>query len=1043
MASRIDALCDAFEGRWRRRERPRIEEFLAQAPDQWKANAFCELAEIELSYRLRASERPRPGEYRDRFPEYTDLIDRLFRKAASARRMGAYELLEVIGRGGMGVVYLARHEMLDQTVALKVLPERCLADPQAVGRFQREMKLIGGLASPHIVRAYNAGEEQGQLYLAMEFVDGVTLQQLVKQFGAAPVGVAAEIIRQAAIGLQHAFAKGLVHRDIKPGNLMLSVEGEVKLLDLGLGRLRADLEATRQLSQHDLSVSGMAMGTVDYMAPEQWKDSSAVDIRADIYALGCTLFYLVTGKPPYGGDDYPTDRDKLHAHTTVPPPSLQEARPGVPEEFDWLLGRLLAKDPNERLDEPIELARFLAPFADAEATRRFAQAAADSKLLDRSKLLQGSDGTLPDRLRDTDVSPLGGSRKEAASGHTTITLPLSPRMAIFAAVVALAAVLGGLLFTLWPDPPHGRAGELAAAPGLNGGWWFDETPWLTPSLRVQLYRASASGERMLGGKVLPALLDRSRSGDVARLYDDLREVSAALRPRLKPREAEVVGLMWRIQPESRTEEGWLEELDGVAARLAAISDRSATENHLFAVLQHRRGRAHWKEAEAAYRAAIAAYTQEDAAPLLALCRMDFGQLLFAEKKLIESLGEFQQARKDFAAPTIEFASLVAEAESQRDRGGYLSQALERFTDAEKLSAIPEDHPLRSYLHEQRAWALLDAWRLKEAKESFEQARTQRDREARPESNERLPNRRALFYYLWTWQGEAMTDFFRGDFESARQSFSGLDQEIESGLGGKVVGAGYRLSQRQQSEYRQRRPNAYERWADCYLCGDLPSEGAVRQQYLEEAKTKLRSCVDKAVELGFERDARAPHVLRIRYKHSIAVAMADGPERARELFQAAQADEDAMIAAGVFTEPYRSVFFAAKTLAAGMIDILDTGDAEAVTRGTDTLKRALLTSEIADPDKVSRGNIDVILLGFETLADSGRLTDDPETLHRFARRFILMVGPARESAGGELDRYLSRYVNAVRDAVAQGRTADPGATSLEQDLAALDALLHRI
>src|SRR5262249_33329567 len=199
---------------------------------------------------------------------------------------GEFRIDEFLNRGGMGEVYKAFHLKLQQPVALKVLPAERMSDPAAVARFQREMAAVGRLDHPHIVRASHAGERDGIHYLVMDFVDGIDLARLIEQTGPLPAAAACHLVQQSAIALQYAHEQGLVHRDIKPSNLMLSAEGRMKVLDFGLARLRPD-----RIEPGDLTRPGDWMGTADYMAPEQWLDARSVDIRADIYSLGCTLYY--------------------------------------------------------------------------------------------------------------------------------------------------------------------------------------------------------------------------------------------------------------------------------------------------------------------------------------------------------------------------------------------------------------------------------------------------------------------------------------------------------------------------------------------------------------------------------------------------------------------------------------------------------------------------------------------------------------------------------------------------------------------------------
>ena len=281
-----------------------------------------------------------------------------------------YQLLVELGHGGMGTVYKALHSKLKKIVALKVLPSARMKHAHAVERFELEMEAVGRLSHPNIVAAYDAGEHEGTHFLVMEHIDGVDLSELVNRLGPLPIADACELIRQAALGLQHAHEHSLVHRDIKPSNLMLTAGGQVKILDLGLARLHNG-------DRKELTSTGQLMGTVDYMAPEQTDDSHDVDIRADLYSLGATLFKLLCGAAPYADPRYNTVLKKLKAMATVPTPSIRDRRPDVPDELAVVVERLLAKEPEERFATPEAVAEALAPFADgadlSQLASRFVQ----------------------------------------------------------------------------------------------------------------------------------------------------------------------------------------------------------------------------------------------------------------------------------------------------------------------------------------------------------------------------------------------------------------------------------------------------------------------------------------------------------------------------------------------------------------------------------------------------------------------------------------------------------------------------------------------
>jgi serine/threonine protein kinase/formylglycine-generating enzyme required for sulfatase activity len=254
--------------------------------------------------------------------------------------LGNYVVLDLLGQGGVGMVLKAEHRRMERIVAIKMLSPNVTKTPEAMQRFQREVKAAARLMHPHIVTALDADESRGVHFLVMEYVEGIDLSALIKADGPVSPETAIPWVIQAARGLQYAHDNGVVHRDIKPSNMLLDKQGTIKILDMGLARIDS-----AGADQDQLTGTGQIMGTVDYMAPEQAIDTKSADARADIYSLGISLWYLLTGRPVYAGE---TPVEKLMAHQTKPIPSLCDACSEVSPELEAIFTKMVAKKPDER-----------------------------------------------------------------------------------------------------------------------------------------------------------------------------------------------------------------------------------------------------------------------------------------------------------------------------------------------------------------------------------------------------------------------------------------------------------------------------------------------------------------------------------------------------------------------------------------------------------------------------------------------------------------------------------------------------------------------
>ena len=277
--------------------------------------------------------------------------DRLLEGRHKGFFLGKYKLLGLLGTGGMSSVYLAEHVLMQRRVAIKVLPKSRVEDTSYLARFHREARAAASLDHRNIVRAYDVDNEGSIHYLVMEYVDGRDLQHIVQEDGPLDYVAVADYIRQAAEGLAHAHESGLIHRDVKPANLLVDQKNVIKLLDLGLARFTDEDKASLTVA-FDENV----LGTADYLAPEQALDSHGVDARADIYGLGCSMYFLLTGHAPFVGGTLP---QRLMMHQKEPPPSVFIDRPDAPPDLVAICMKMVAKKPDDRYQSAEEVARTL------------------------------------------------------------------------------------------------------------------------------------------------------------------------------------------------------------------------------------------------------------------------------------------------------------------------------------------------------------------------------------------------------------------------------------------------------------------------------------------------------------------------------------------------------------------------------------------------------------------------------------------------------------------------------------------------------------
>ncbi len=462
---RINQLCDAAELQWKGGEPPDLSALLAQVEPAARLTLVRELIALDAACRRMAKLPMDPSAYAALLPELTvaqvqgwlgettlpgepvtpvfperalmpDVLAHLRSRSDQPPRLGEYLLLELLGGGGMGEVYRAEHQRMQRQVALKVLRGPYLSDPLHLRRFEREIRAAARLSHPHIVQAYDAGEDQGVHFLVTELVEGGDLSQRVRREGPLSWPQAARCIQQAAEGLAYAHEHGVIHRDIKPSNLLLDRQQNVKVADLGLARFERELETPAEQMLTQVTASGAMLGTALFMAPEQARNAKNADARSDIYSLGCTLHFLLTGKPLYEGDSM---LDTLLAHASAPLPPLPDA--SAPPALQQLYQRMIAKRPEDRPQTMAEVAAELARLTAPALSRTTPSAVAASPAPRRPRPLWWLAAAVP-----AAVLALGAWLLRPAPPTTTSHAPTASTPATATPPGSVASFTGGLEF---------------------------------------------------------------------------------------------------------------------------------------------------------------------------------------------------------------------------------------------------------------------------------------------------------------------------------------------------------------------------------------------------------------------------------------------------------------------------------------------------------------------------------------------------------------------------------------------------------------------
>ncbi len=1005
VGTRLEQVCDAFESHWRRAlggdtGRPEIERFLdgISAQERW---AFLrELILTDQQYRELVGEAVGAGEYEQRFPEFSEFIPALFRSMPSLERIRDYRLLEVIGRGGMGVVYRARHMRLGKARAVKVLARHLLDNQEALERFRLEVENSGRLDHPNIVQALDAGEENDVHFLVMEFVEGWDLTRLVESGERLTVEAACELIRQASVGLQHAHDNFLVHRDIKPSNLMLSQNGSVKILDLGLARFIAE-----QSPETRLTATSAPMGTCDYMAPEQWSDASSVDIRADIYSLGCTLFYLLTARPPFSGEDHKSLVQKQLAHQRARVPSVLETRTDAPDELQYVIERMMAKEPDDRYAEPAEVVEDIEDFAQPSSVQSLVSSLAEP-------------GARRDVPTDPLISPSLNDTKKSSRRRRKRRRPWDKpwyrQPAWLAAVVLLAALILTLVSVLRPQrASENLVRDIETLPGLNGQWWFDEMPWYTPFARTAVAEALRTEDAVA---VLGDDAEGYLDSNVAQVQTWLGKAVDRCRDSLSAQQLQLLDELTAVSSE-RLEDEELKERLRQSYDTFAQDRQEWTDDDLYtrAVLEHKLAALSndgdmADRAIASYDAALAEYgrAKKSGSTLGLLCQADSARLCsLVLSNYDEAFQRFRAALTPDAPLLFEVETRAAFGHASRKAGDYRDDEFQRAkTRLQDSNKIEEGHPLLAHVCERYAWSLMDRWNVRKAEREFKTAYSIRHLNW----NEGKGNPFASIYRFHNLHGLAMAQRYLGNVASAEVKYTELIAEIklelEKGESQESPPPGH---QRYLRDLRERLTNSKERLADCVLYHEAAL--GPEADRLEIASVRYREATDEAEDLG----AKIVHTL----KQSIVLALMGDVKTARERLE--EARQQSVIGEG--SKRVDVVLSLAER-------ILDYKEAEDPTAGHGALGQFLLQQCHLSPyEQLRRETLELqllcaeLLLRSELASEAGQAvpSEDLEYLETLLGRF---TGHLKEhSAVDEMLPFLRRFYDLAISVIGQTQPVD--------------------
>jgi serine/threonine protein kinase len=920
---------------------------------------------------------------------------------------GDYVKVRRLGGGGMGEVFLARHVALGREFALKEIKLECLRNSDRAEfekRFRREIEACGRLEHhPNLVNVTNTGTtDDGVPYLVMDYIEGLDLKQVIERSGPLPAPVAAKIIHDAAAGLAHAHEKGLVHRDIKPSNIMISKHGVVVVLDLGLARV---VESDRQASV--VSMPGL-VGSFDYMSPEQCREEEHVDSRADIYALGCTLYFLLKGEPPFLSAK--SIFQKLNAHQQDPLPEL--SRTDLDPALLAAMQRMTAKDRDERFANLNEVAAMLRPLSRdvqldvlvkhaPQRIRETIESESHSTVAYQTRRVMhtSTEGALGASITRRTDETSGSSRFGSATRVIRRQLTRRRFLAIGSLAAVGAAAAGGVV---WNRRRKAAADFLGTLPGLNGRWWFDEVPWFLPDVRWHL----AQSLNLWSGE-FDSLLAAANAPNIPAFYDLLRTTIEALQPSWPEETRQRFRLLKAFNPEKLTEEAVRDVMNQIATQLKTKQtegELDGAEWHLLAIMRHQHNE--FADAATAYDSALAAYQSEGRLGLAALCLSDWGQVRLQERKPALAQEKFNRAREILFQQSqtpretlrlFELESLCGEADSHRGYNNW-GEARERFLRAMPIAeSLSAHHPLRAFFHERTGFYHLDMWRVDRAKRDFATGLGIR------EQNDRDGNERAVQGIWWNRQGQAMADYYLNDAESCIAA-------IESLLPEGMAEMSNRYTDRQMRELRARRPNLLERLADAKWI-----ETETRSEAVDHLTQAIRIAEDVD---DFRADGRWSVLVRLKFKLAILSLITGDAAKARTVLEDAEREATEFGKSGVVARASRAgrsgrppSFEATQKIASACLD-WQSSDQETRAAG---LQR-LLDQFQRQPADVSRDELQLLLIVGQWALELPAGSTDAETKRKLAsglrRQCDILpkedpIGE-EEPGGWQLPKLLARY-----------------------------------